>query len=104
MQMCQNQEINFDKTAIIQPTDFYQMSPTVLLVRCSESFSGPGSNPESSVACHLSCSFSLPPSGPVSQSFFVLYDIDILKSWGQLFCRMSLNMGSSETSLDSGYA
>lgn len=30
---------------VIQPTDFIQISPIVLLVLCSKNFSGPGSNP-----------------------------------------------------------
>lgn len=41
MQMCQNQEINVNET-VVQPTDYIQILPVVLLVLRYVNFSGPG--------------------------------------------------------------
>lgn len=39
-----------------------------------------------------------PPICDDFQSFLVSYDLDILKSTGQVFCRISLNLGLSDIS------
>ena len=69
---------------------------------CSKNFSGSGSNPRSPVVFQLSRLFSPPSSGSVLVSLCPL-NVDILKSWGQLLCRVSVYLGLSDTSCDSGY-
>lgn len=97
---------NFFFFFFVQLTDFIQILLIVLPDLCRKNFSGPGSNTRSPV--ELSCLFGLSSSESVLVGVFCLFvflpNFNISKRWGQRFCRMSLDLGSSDTSLGSDYA